>query len=141
LPQFFDKFLKFFSKGVKFWELCLHIIFTQINWTYGLEVRTFFCKIGIGGVGRVWKQSLIGWRSNNSNSEIVLASELNLVTLFYLKNCKNCIERWILWVVFSRKCLDCPNNKSVHNSLTTSLSWMDQIFPCRQKWFLYKQKF
>jgi len=39
------------------------------------------------------------------------------VELSFLKNCKNCIQKWILQVIFSRRCSNCPKNKIVHNFL------------------------
>jgi len=51
----------------------------------------------------------------NSNGEIALESKLNHVELSFLKNYKKCIQKWILEVIFSRRCLDCPKNEIVHN--------------------------
>jgi len=75
----------------------------------------------------------------NPNSEIVLARKVNDVELCFLKICKNCIQKWILQVIFSRRCLDCPKNKVVNNFLITNPNEMDQRIPCRQKYNLQEK--
>jgi len=76
----------------------------------------------------------------NSNGEIVLESKLNYVELLFLKNCKSCIQKWILQVIFSKRCLDSPKNKIVHNFYITYSNEMNQSFPCRQKYNLWEKK-
>jgi len=43
-------------------------------------------------------------RHTNPDGEIVLESKLNHVEFIFLKNCKNCMQKWILQVIFSRRC-------------------------------------
>jgi len=61
-------------------------------------------------------------------------------TFFLLKNCKNCIQKWILQVIFSRRCSTCPRNKIVYNFLITNPNGMNQSFTCRQKYNLWRKK-
>jgi len=35
----------------------------------------------------------MGLKHNNHNGDIVLASKLNLFQQYFLKNCKNCIQK------------------------------------------------
>jgi len=56
----------------------------------------------------------MGLKCTNSNGEIVLAKKLNHVELLFWKNCRNCIQIWILQVIFSKRCLDCLKNEIVH---------------------------
>jgi len=79
-------------------------------------------------------------KCTNSNGEIFLASKLNYVKLSFWKNCKNCIQKWILQVIFSIRCLDCLKNKIVHNFHITYSNEMNQSFPCRQKYNLWEKK-
>jgi len=61
------------------------------------------------------------------------------VELFW-KNYKNCIQKWNLQVIFSKRCLDCPQNKIVHNFPLTCSNEMNQSFPHRQKYNLWEKK-
>jgi len=56
-------------------------------------------------------------------------------------NCKNCIQKWILQDIFSRRCSNCMKNKIVHNFLITNPNEMNKIFLCRQKYNLGEKKF
>jgi len=76
----------------------------------------------------------------NSNGEILLGRKLNHVELCFLKNCKNCIQKWILQVIFSKRCSYCPKNKVVYNFLIISPNGMNQRFPCRPKKIIYEWK-
>jgi len=77
----------------------------------------------------------------NFNCEIVLSSTLKHVEILFLKNCKNCIHKWILQVIFSRRCSNCPKIKIVHNFLITYPIGMNQSFIYRQKYNLGEKKF
>jgi len=65
-------------------------------------------------------------KRTNSNGGIVLASECYLVQKFFLKNCENYTYKWILQVIFSKRCLDCSQNKIVHNFHITYPNEMNQ---------------
>jgi len=43
-------------------------------------------------------------------------------------NCKNWVQKWILQVIFSKRCFDCPKNKIVHNFYIIILNGMNQKF-------------
>jgi len=75
----------------------------------------------------------------NLNGEIVLGRKLNHVELLFLKNCKNYIQKWILQVIFSKRCSNCPKNKIVHNFFITNPNGMNQSFTCRKNIFYEKQ--
>jgi len=64
----------------------------------------------------------------NLNSEIVIKSILNYVEFFF--NCKNCIQKWILQVIFSREwCSNCPKIKIVYNFLITNqMEWTKAFY-------------
>jgi len=81
----------------------------------------------------------MGLKCTNPNGEIVLVRKLNHVELCFLKICKNCIQKWILQVIFLRRCLDCLKNKIVHNLHITYSNKMNQSFPCRQN-IIYEKK-
>ncbi len=73
----------------------------------------------------------MGLKHNNPNGEIVLASKLNLVKHFFkllkVHSKMNSIS------YFSRRCLDCPKNKIVHNFHIANPNGMNQSFTSRQK--------
>jgi len=77
-------------------------------------------------------------KCTNPTGEIVLASKLNYVELIFRKNCKNCIQKWILQVIFSKRYLDCPKNKIIHNFHITYSNGINQSFPYRQKYNLWE---
>jgi len=79
-------------------------------------------------------------KCTNPNGDIVLASKPNYVELFFGKNCKNCIQKWIPRVIFSKRYLDCLKTKIVHNFHITYSNEMNQSFPCRQKCNLQEKK-
>jgi len=80
-------------------------------------------------------------KCTNPNGEIVMESKLNYAKLFLGKNCKNCIQKWILQVIFPKRCLDYLKNKIVHNFHITYSNEINQDFPCRQKYNLWEKKF
>jgi len=57
----------------------------------------------------------------------------------FVFNCKNCIQKWILQVIFSRRCSICPKNKSVHNFLIINANGMNQRFTCKKN-IIYEEK-
>jgi len=77
-------------------------------------------------------------KCTNPNGEIILSIKLNHMD-FFLKNCNNCIQKWILQVIFSRRCLDCAKKKIVHNFHITYSNKKNQSFPCWQKYNLWEK--
>jgi len=71
----------------------------------------------------------------NPNGEIVLGGKLNHVVY------KNCIQKWILQVIFLWKCSKCPKHKIVHKFLITNPNGMNKSSPNRQKYNLWRKKF
>jgi len=68
------------------------------------------------------------------NGEIILASLLNLVELFFLKIAKieSKYKSNTLWESF----YDCLQNMKLHNFHITNSNGMNQTFPCRNKYNL-----
>jgi len=76
----------------------------------------------------------------NPNGGIVLAKKLNHMELSFLKNCKNCIQKWTLRVIFLGRCSKCPKNKIVHNFLVTNPNGMNKSFPDRKIYNIWGKK-
>jgi len=58
---------------------------------------------------------------------------------FFLKNCKNYIQKWILQVIFSNRCSNCLKTKIVHNFHITNPNRMNKNFRYRQKYNPWKK--
>jgi len=82
-------------------------------------------------------------KCTNSNGEIVLAKKLNHMEPFFLKNYKTCIQKKSYKLFFSRRCSKCSKNeivtRIVHNFLIKNPNGMNQTFPDRQKYDLWRK--
>jgi hypothetical protein len=50
----------------------------------------------------------------NSNGENVVTSNLNLIHFFNIQNCKNWVQKQSSYVIFVKRCLNCPQNEILH---------------------------
>jgi hypothetical protein len=76
----------------------------------------------------------------NPNGDIVVASNLNNMELFFLENCENWVKKQTSHVIFSTRCYNCPQNKILHIAHLTNQHGMNQSFPCRYGPILQEEK-
>jgi hypothetical protein len=79
-------------------------------------------------------------KCTHPNGEVVLEKKLNHMDLILLKKYINCIKKWILQVILSRRCSNCQKNKIVHNFHITNPTGMNQRYPRRKKYNLFRKK-
>jgi len=77
----------------------------------------------------------------NPNNEIVISTNLYAMEIFVLKNCENQSQKRILYNIFSRRSLDCLQNKTHHNFHMTNSNWMNRSFPSKYEYNLLKDFF
>jgi len=66
---------------------------------------------------------MIELKNTNPNGKIVLVSILNFVKLLS-ETCENWVQKLIEYVIFSRGCCGCPQNKKIHNfHITNLIKW------------------
>jgi len=68
----------------------------------------------------------------NPNDEIVVKSKIYFMDVFVLKVCGSLMQKQILYIIFSKKCLVCLQ-RSLHNVHIINQNGMNQSYPCRHK--------
>jgi len=79
------------------------------------------------------------WNTVIPINKIVLATKFYSIPTIVFRNCKNCIQKQILWVIFSRKCLACLKTRLYLTfSLLVQIEWIKDS--CIDKNIIFNEK-